>query len=422
MISTQTVFSIFFSRPIGIFEVPEKITIIRLRWPVVIVCSYLLLYSRGGWFDPIMIHGFLLLYLLSNAALYLVDEKIFASSYFYTPLVVFDTLFLTVSLAVSGQASADFYIACFLTITLSSICHDFRGLMVVTVLAPLLYGYSLFQITEVNDPSIYLRLPFPFVISLFYGYFVQLERVKKTLRKQAEQEVQNMTMIHKAKSEFLSVMSHELRTPLNVVMGYAELMQDKLLGEINQEQEEALGMVLKQSKDQLSMINSIMEANRIEAGAVKVQSQVVNLGNFLDELRSLYSLPLDKELTLVWDYPPDLPVIKTDSEKLKHILQNLINNGIKYTDKGHVTISARHFSETATVEFKVADTGMGIPEGALPLVFEMFRQLDSSATRSYGGVGIGLYIVKKFTELLGGKIEVESEVGKGSIFTLILPY
>ena len=397
-------------------------TITRLRWPVVIVCSYLLLYSHGAWFDPIMLHGFLLFYLLSNAALYLVDEKLFASSYFYTPLVIFDTLFLTTSLAASGQTSADFYIACFLTITLSCICHDFRGLMVVTVLAPLLYGYSLFQTTEVYDPSVYLRLPFPFVISLFYGYFAQLERVKKTLRKQAEQEVQNVAMIHKTKSEFLSVMSHELRTPLNVVMGYTEMIQDKSLGEINQEQEEALGVVLKQSKDLSSMINSIMETTGIEAGAVKVRSQAVSLGNFFDELRSLYSLPLDKKLALIWDYPPDLPVIRTDSEKLKHILQNLINNAIKYTDKGHVAISARCLSAAKTVEFKVADTGIGIPKEALPVIFEKFRQVDMLDARSYGGVGLGLYIVRTFSKILGGKVEVKSEPGKGSLFTVALPY
>lgn len=123
----------------------------------------------------------------------------------------------------------------------------------------------------------------------------------------------------------------------------------------------------------------------------------------------------------------DLPFIKTDSAKLKQILQNLIDNAIKFTEKGSVTVSARIRQQeeerlTSTyVEFKVADTGIGIFKEMLPVIFDKFRQADSSETRLYGGVGMGLYIVKKFTGLLGGTVEVESEVGKGSTFTITIP-
>jgi signal transduction histidine kinase len=144
--------------------------------------------------------------------------------------------------------------------------------------------------------------------------------------------------------------------------------------------------------------------------------------DFLEKLRSTYDAPLDKDLILMWDYPTDLPPVSTDSEKLKHILQNLISNAIKYTDRGSVTLSARHLAHMNSIEFKVADTGIGIPEGELTLIFEMFRQANGSETRSSGGVGLGLHIVKKFTELLGGKIDVQSELNKGSIFTVTIPY
>lgn len=200
------------------------------------------------------------------------------------------------------------------------------------------------------------------------------------------------------------------------------------------------------------MISGIFQAVQMEAEVIKVKRQEVGLKNFLDDLKSSYSIPLGKEISLVWDYPSGLPVIHTDDEKLKHVLQNLINNAIKFTEKGHVTVSARCLNGTRTaqgsrqqaessqqegkglptancllpteqgyVEFKVTDTGVGIPEEALPVIFERFRQVDSSETRLYGGVGIGLYIVKKLTELLGGKVEVESEVGKGSTFTVTIP-
>jgi signal transduction histidine kinase len=116
-----------------------------------------------------------------------------------------------------------------------------------------------------------------------------------------------------------------------------------------------------------------------------------------------------------------VPVVTTDGEKLKHILQNLINNAIKFTEKGQITVAARHIHEDDFIQFTVVDTGIGISEESLPVIFERFRQLDSSETRNHGGVGIGLYIVKQFTELLGGTVDVESEFGKGSTFTITIP-
>lgn len=171
----------------------------------------------------------------------------------------------------------------------------------------------------------------------------------------------------------------------------------------------------------MNMINEILQSTSIEAKATKVESRELNLHDFLDNLRSNYEVPLNKEVSLIWDYPPDLPVVKTDSEKLEHILQNLINNAIKFTANGHVTMTAQYLEREAILEFKVADTGVGIEAEALPFIFERFRQATSLETRRYGGVGMGLYIVKKFTELLGGTVEVESEPGKGSAFTVSLP-
>lgn len=231
-------------------------------------------------------------------------------------------------------------------------------------------------------------------------------------------ELQRSNMV---KDQFLSIMSHELRTPLHAIMGHTGMVCDKILGEINEKQERSLMMAMASSQKLLGMIYSILQVTQIEAEGVQMERQEVSLGGFLDDLRSNYEVPLDKELTLNWNYPSDLPVVKTDSEKLKIILQNLINNAIKFTDKGNVTISARYLPETKTVKFKVADMGIGISEEALPTIFEMFRQVDGSETRPYGGVGLGLYIVKKYTELLGGRIDVESERGMGSTFTVTLP-
>src|SRR5881628_2225046 len=200
-----------------------------------------------------------------------------------------------------------------------------------------------------------------------------------------------------------------------------EMVQRGMLGEINSDQQNALGKVISCAKELLGMISGILQATSIEAEAVKVDKKDVVVGCLLDELKSVYDVSLGKEVNLQWDYPAEFLLLKTDGEKLKHILQNLINNAIKFTEKGRVTVSARQVPGAQSVEFRVADNGIGIPEEMLPFIFEKFRQVDSSETRAYGGVGLGLYIVKKFTELLGGNVEVETEPGKGSTFRIILP-
>ncbi|MGH7774348.1 MAG: GAF domain-containing protein [Candidatus Binatia bacterium] len=251
------------------------------------------------------------------------------------------------------------------------------------------------------------------------GAAIALENAR--LLDETKRQAVELEEANKAKDEFLGFMSHELRTPLNVITGYVEMFRDGMLGEINAEQEKALGKVASHSKDLLTMISGILQATSLEAGAVKVKADDVSLGDFLDELRSTYGVPFGKDLALKWNYPAELPVVRTDGEKLKHILENLINNAIKFTDKGRVAISARRVAGKEAVEFKVADTGIGIPEEYLPAIFERFRQVDGSDTRTHGGGGLGLHVVKKFTEMLGGEIDVKSEPGKGSTFTVTIP-
>jgi GAF domain-containing protein len=266
------------------------------------------------------------------------------------------------------------------------------------------------------------------------------QKVQELQQKTAELERANQV-----KDEFLSVMSHELRTPLNVVVGYASMITEGMLGEVNLEQKSALEKVIGQSQDLLNMITSILYATSIEAHEVRVAPQRFALGDLMDEIKAVCDAPRSKPVTLCWDYTADLPAVETDREKLKHILQNLIHNAVKFTESGRVTVSARirgegkrhpiasgqrgsvthqqpeNGQQDEYVELRVADTGVGIPKEKLPIIFEMFRQADSSETRPYGGVGLGLYIAKNFTKLLGGKIEVETQVGKGSTFTVTIP-
>jgi signal transduction histidine kinase len=447
-------------------DLPKKETLIRVRWPFTIVCSYLLLYSHNLSIDPAALQGFVLIYLLSNLALYFVHERFFESFYFFAPLIAFDTFFLTASLAVNGKAGSEFYVVCFATIFLCCICRDMRGLIGVAVLSPLLYGYFLLRTTEAYEPTIYLRIIFPFVIALFYGYFAQVELLQTKLKNQtrlaeraarfsiganalaaerdrlAEELERTRKLLEttsRAKEEFLGVMSHELRTPLNVVMGYARLLKDQVLGAMNPMQSEAVVKIMSRATDQLTMITDILQVANIESGESLSSGQQIALTNLLDDLKSHYESPENKEVRMEWDYRGDLPEVKTDAEKLKHALQNLINNALKFTHRGTVKITARveagdrEADEASSpyvsplmshgfVEFIVSDTGIGIPEDQLKQIFDSFHQIDSSDTRRYGGAGMGLYVVKKLALMLGARIHVTSAPAQGSTFTLSLPY
>ena len=285
-----------------------------------------------------------------------------------------------------------------------------------------------------------------------------------------EQLYKNLEKSDKIKSEFLSVMSHELRTPLNVIMGYAAVVKDDLVRDADEPHRQSLKKIELQAENLLAMINAIMEATRIESGTVAVAKQQVDVGDLLKQLQSEYDVARKNALVLIWEASDRLPMLTTDYEKLKRILQNLINNAIKFTESGTVTISARLLKREASLvneprdtgyeiratksairdtrneiratrseiqdtryeirdtnnerrdtrhlEFTVQDTGIGIAAERIPIIFDMFKQGDSSTTRAFEGVGLGLYIVKKYSELLGGTVQVESEPGKGSSFTV----
>jgi len=262
-------------------------------------------------------------------------------------------------------------------------------------------------------------------LKLFYATLEQKVKDKtielETTNSQLEQANRSLARANEAKDQFLAVMSHELRTPLNVLLGYSQLVKDGGFGTINQEQVKALDKVIGGGKELVNLIGEILIATGIDAGKVSAEMIQIQMGELLDDLKSNYDIPLDKKLTFKWDYPSEPRIIKTDAGKLKHILQNLINNAVKFTDEGSITFTARYFPETKVAKFKVADTGIGIEREMLTSIFHRFHQLDSSDTRNHGGLGLGLYIVKNYLEVLGGQIQVDSELGKGSIFAVTIP-
>ena len=222
------------------------------------------------------------------------------------------------------------------------------------------------------------------------------------------------------KSEFLANMSHELRTPLNAIIGFTRLVMRRSKEVLPVKQYENLEKINLSADQLLLLINDVLDLSKVEAGRMDVRPVSFNLESLIDVcLRTVEPMVKSEQIQLAKDLEPDLPSLVTDQDKLTQILMNLLSNAIKFTEAGTITVSARRDGDRVAVA--VTDPGIGIPEDALDLIFEEFRQVDSSSTRRHGGTGLGLSISRHFARLLGGNVTVASRLGRGSTFTLTIP-
>jgi signal transduction histidine kinase len=220
------------------------------------------------------------------------------------------------------------------------------------------------------------------------------------------------------KSEFVSTMSHELRTPLNVILGFTEIARDTALDA--PERERALDRVEIAARELFSLIEDTLEMGRIEWGRDGVRLQQVALRPLLSELElTCVRLPRSPAVSFRWKADVPATTVLTDPRKLTVVVRNLVGNACKFTEQGQVTVWVT--MTEAQLVLTVSDTGIGIAPADRDTIFEMFRQGDSSDSRRFGGLGLGLHITRRFVEQLGGTIEVASEVGRGSVFSVKLP-
>lgn len=252
---------------------------------------------------------------------------------------------------------------------------------------------------------------------------VELRQQTEEIRAQnVELEQQRLAVeaASRLKSQFLSNMSHELRTPLNSVMALSRVLSMEAKDKLSEEELNYLEIIERNGKNLLTLINDILDLAKIESGRMDVKARPFSLAMTLENIvESLAPLADEKNLTLQLHLPEALPPLESDEVRVAQILQNLIANGIKFTDSGSVTVSARVDGEKVVVQ--VADTGIGIDEEELPYIFDEFRQVDGSTSRRHEGTGLGLAIARKAVKVLGGGITVSSRVGRGSTFTLSLP-
>ena len=242
---------------------------------------------------------------------------------------------------------------------------------------------------------------------------------KTTELEQANIELKKLDEL---RSSFLTNMSHELRTPLNSIIGYTELLLDRIDGDVTKEQENSLTKVDNNAKNLLTLINEILDMSRIESGRVELDLSAVDVQDIIQTtISSLEPMINKKPLIIDTDFDENLPLAYADPDRVRQVVTNLLHNAIKFTSKGRITLSARRSQTPKFVEVCISDTGMGIREKDFDKLFDMFTPLDISATRPYGGVGLGLSICKGLVEMQGGNIWVESKYGEGSKFYFTLP-
>ena len=252
-----------------------------------------------------------------------------------------------------------------------------------------------------------------------------------TDRKLDEEEIRNLNAslehrnreVEKAnrlKSNFLATMSHELRTPLNAILGYTELILDNIYGETPEKMREVLDRLQANGKHLLGLINDVLDLSKIEAGQLTLSLADYSLKDVVHTVfTGVESLATGKKLKLTTDVAQNLPIGHGDERRLAQVLLNLVGNAIKFTDTGEVAIKAAAANGSFTVT--VHDSGPGIEPSDQEKIFGEFQQADNAATKRKGGTGLGLSIAKRIIEMHGGRIWVESEIGKGSTFAFTIP-
>ncbi|MCC4587285.1 histidine kinase [Xanthomonas sp. NCPPB 1067] len=236
-----------------------------------------------------------------------------------------------------------------------------------------------------------------------------------------DQQAEQLRDVSELKSRFLSYMSHEFRTPLGSILSITRLLEDGMDGPLNGEQLKQVRFVSASARELTEMVDDLLDLAKIEAGRITISPGWFDLMDLFAALRGMFRPLADgTTTTLIFEDPPVLPMLYTDDKKLAQILRNFISNALKFTPQGHVRVLAQ-LEDESHVRFSVQDTGIGIPAELHEALFEDFVQVDSPLQKRLTGTGLGLSICKRFAELLGGHVGINSVVGQGSEFFVVLP-
>ncbi len=250
--------------------------------------------------------------------------------------------------------------------------------------------------------------------------YERLEQLVKERTEELEQEKLLSEAANRAKSEFLANMSHELRTPLTSILGFSEVLLEKIFGPLNEKQQQYIACMYSSGEHLLALINDILDLSKIEVGKEEIFLEILQIEDVCQACISLIQERVNsRDLELVLAISPESATCIADKRRLKQILFNLLSNAVKFTETGSVTLKVN--KTESTIMFSVIDTGIGISKADQADLFQPFHQVDSSLARKYQGTGLGLALARNLARLHGGDITLESELGRGSCFTLCLP-
>ena len=248
---------------------------------------------------------------------------------------------------------------------------------------------------------------------------IAVENVR--LFNEIQDKSRELELANRHKSEFLANVSHELRTPLNAIIGFSEVLGERMFGELNAKQAEYIDDIHGSGKHLLALINDILNLSKIEAGRMELDLSTFDLRELLQKTVGLMRERANQHgISLMLNLQPEVDEWVADERKLKQIMLNLLSNAVKFTPNGGKVVVTAIRTDGA-VQISVADSGVGIAEDHLGLIFEEFRQVGNDHVRKSEGTGLGLALTKRFVELQGGTLIVQSELGKGSTFTFALP-
>jgi signal transduction histidine kinase len=285
-----------------------------------------------------------------------------------------------------------------------------------------LHGTGPFAVTDPNTALVLLQ-SFSSTLAatglILAGVISEQRRVEEALRRKTIEAEE----ASRVKSAIVANVSHELRTPLNAIVGFTDLLLRGVVGQVGEEGKAALQRIARNAEDLRLLIDQVLDLSRLQAGGKDLSVRRVDLASLLKEvLDNLQPLLTKKSLTLSVEKSEILPTIESDPGKLKQILVNLLSNAIKFTLKGGIAVGIKDLPQKDGVEIKVRDSGIGIPPEKLSQIFEPFYQVDGATTRSFGGTGLGLTIVKTLVDEINGRIDVESGYGTGTVFSIFIPY
>jgi signal transduction histidine kinase len=407
-----------------------------LRYTLIIATAYLLVVEQQFAILSPLAGLLIALALASNVAVGHLPHRVTDSMRFATAVLVYDTTWVTAALMSSGRFNADFFMLYFFLLLLAAIGENLRLIAIgaCVVCAAYLFGHSTTGAAGETwaSPSL-IRIPFLFTTAVFYGYLVERTRHEsrradsaEALSAQLSRTLAEFKILYaKAqeaehiKTEFLATVSHELRTPLTSLIGYVDLLIDHNYGPVSADQRGALGRVRAASRILQQAITRMLDASRIDVGHERLRCGEFDLNDIFDALRK--ELAAGPAVVVEWPRAADLAPLRTDEEKVRTVVRNLVENACKYTERGLIRVGARWDRQRDEIEVRVTDSGIGIAPTELQAIFEAFRQGGNRGELAKNGVGLGLYIVQRLVSRLGGEIAVESQLGMGSTFIVRLP-